>query len=177
MSATLIALSGLPGVGKSTLARALAQRLGALWLRIDSIEQAMAVATGRPVEADQGYRVAHAVAEDNLRLGLTVVADCVNPLSVTRDAWRAVAQRAEVPCLEVWVICSDKAEHRRRVENRPLEVAGLQPPVWDEVSARPMEDWIRPPVVVDTAGADVVDSVEQVMAALCCGAAIRHVRL
>ena len=39
--AMLIALGGLPGVGKSALARSLARRIGAVHLRIDTIEQAM----------------------------------------------------------------------------------------------------------------------------------------
>ena len=43
-------------------------------LRVDSIEQALRNA-GWTVESE-GYRVAFAVAEDNLRLGRTVVADC-----------------------------------------------------------------------------------------------------
>src|SRR5262249_8145820 len=34
--ARLIALAGLPGVGKSSIARHLARRFGAIWLRIDS---------------------------------------------------------------------------------------------------------------------------------------------
>ena len=37
----LIIFSGLPGSGKSTIARALAKRLGAVYLRIDTIEQAI----------------------------------------------------------------------------------------------------------------------------------------
>lgn len=37
----LIIFSGLPGCGKSTIARALAKRLGAVYLRIDTIEQAI----------------------------------------------------------------------------------------------------------------------------------------
>lgn len=163
---TLVVLSGLPGVGKSTLARALAARLRAVWLRIDSVEQAMAEATGRAVEADQGYRVAHAVAADNLRLGLDVVADSVNPLAVTRADWRAVAAAAGVRCLDVWVVCSDPVEHRRRVERRPAEVAGLVLPTWDQVVARRFEDWDRPPLVVDTALADVGRCVDVVAAAL-----------
>jgi predicted kinase len=35
---------------------------------------------------DAGYRVAHVVAEDNLRMGRTVVADGVNPVQISRDA-------------------------------------------------------------------------------------------
>lgn len=162
----LIALSGLPGVGKSTLARLLAARLGAAWLRIDTIEQAIAAALGRPVETDEGYRVAYGVAEDNLRLGLTVLADSVNPLAVTRDAWRAVAERAGVPCLEVLVVCSDLGEHRRRVEGRVSEVPGLVPPTWERVMARTVEPWSRTPLVVDTAGVEPAVCVAQVVAAL-----------
>jgi tRNA uridine 5-carbamoylmethylation protein Kti12 len=37
----LIVLSGLPGVGKTTIARELASSLKAVYLRIDSIEQAL----------------------------------------------------------------------------------------------------------------------------------------
>ena len=66
----LIVLSGLPGTGKTTIARRLASELSAVYLRIDSIEQAI-ISTGRPVEAE-GYLVGYSVAEDNLRLGLTV---------------------------------------------------------------------------------------------------------
>jgi ATPase family protein associated with various cellular activities (AAA) len=84
----LIVLSGLPGTGKTTIARKLAIELVALYLRIDSIEQSIRGA-GRQVEG-VGYSVAHAVAEDNLRLGRIVGADCLNPWPLTRSEWRAL---------------------------------------------------------------------------------------
>jgi len=43
----LVVLSGLPGVGKTTVARDLAVASGAVHLRIDSIEQALRNAAGR----------------------------------------------------------------------------------------------------------------------------------
>ena len=77
----LVALSGLPGVGKTTIARELARVAGAVHLRIDSIEQTLRNA-GLSV-ATEGYLVAYAVAEDNLRTGRVVIADCVNPVPGT----------------------------------------------------------------------------------------------
>jgi predicted kinase len=71
----LIVLSGLPGVGKTTIARELARSLTAVHVRVDSIEQALRQ-SGLVVEAE-GYAVAQAVAADNLRVGQTVIADCV----------------------------------------------------------------------------------------------------
>jgi predicted kinase len=92
----LIVLGGLPSTGKTTIARELARQLGAVHLRSDSIEQALRDygVAGRSMD-DAGYQAAYAIAADNLWIGRTVIADSVNPLPVTRDAWVAVAQRTE----------------------------------------------------------------------------------
>ena len=116
--ALLIIFGGLPGTGKSTLARQFAETLGAVYLRIDTIERAIADSDEAGSIDDKGYRVAYALAEDNLRLGRTVIGDSVNPLQITRDAWRRVAERAAVRAVEIEVICSDPREHRRRIETR-----------------------------------------------------------
>ena len=79
----------------------------------NSIEQALC-SCGVAVDSE-GYVVACAVAEDNLRLGRPVIADPVNPWPLTRDAWRSVASRAGAPVIEIEIICSDTPEHRRRV--------------------------------------------------------------
>lgn len=157
----LIVLAGLPGTGKTTLARALAGRLGAVHLRIDTIEQALKdrFKDGDDM-ADAGYRVAYGLAGDNLRLGLDVVADSVNPIAVTRQAWRAVAEAAGAGLLEVEVVCSDTAEHRRRVETRQADIAGHRLPTWREVTERDYESWDRPPLRIDTAATAVEELVE-----------------
>src|SRR5215472_7650985 len=91
----LIVLSGLPGTGKSTIARTIAGASGATYVRIDTIEQALRSSGAVSGEmGPHGYVVAYAVAEDNLRLGRDVIADSVNPIAVTREAWRQVASRA-----------------------------------------------------------------------------------
>jgi predicted kinase len=159
----LVILSGLPGVGKTTIARQLARAMGAVHLRIDSIEQALRNA-GRQVEGE-GYAVAYAVAEDNLRFGLTVIADCVNPWPLTRSEWRSVADRTGVPAIEVEIICSDTDEHRRRVESRRADLADHRVPTWAEVLERDYRAWTGQRLVIDTAERDVEDCVHQILLA------------
>ena len=153
----LYIFSGLPGTGKSSLATYLVREQQAVYLRIDTIEQALR-AGGVPITGPEGYLVAYHIAADNLRLGMRVVADSVNPLHITRIAWRNVAKDVGVPFVEIEVICSDESEHRLRVETRATDVAGLTLPTWDEVIRREYEPWDVAHVVIDTAGQTVEDS-------------------
>jgi predicted kinase len=150
--ALLVVFGGLPGAGKTTLARGLAQQLGATYIRIDTVEQALrdsgALAGGVD---DAGYRIAYALAADNLRLGISVVADSVNPLKITRDAWGAVAADTGAQVIEIEVVCSDLVAHRRRVEFRQSDIPGLSLPSWQDVLDREYESWDRPHIVVETA--------------------------
>jgi predicted kinase len=156
----LILFGGLPGTGKTTLARAFAQERLATYLRIDTIEQALRSSDILAV-GPAGYIVAYALAEANLRLGRIVVADAVNPLAITRDAWRKVAAAANSAIFEIEVVCSDTDEHRRRVETRTIDVAGLTPPTWQQVVDRQYEPWDRPRLVVDTANRTPADTLEE----------------
>jgi predicted kinase len=163
----LIVFAGLPGSGKSSIARALALELGAIWLRIDSIEQAIRESGAVPGSLDDaGYRAAYAVAEDNLRLGRTVIGDCVNPWMLTRNAWRDAGLRAGARVVEIETVCSDAEEHRRRVEMRAKEAPGLMLPDWQAVMARDYHAWDRDHVTIDTAGRSITTCVELVRRAL-----------
>ena len=90
----LLIFGGLPGTGKTTIARKVAQKLSAAYIRIDSLELALVrswLAKSQWDLGPAGYITGYALAADNLRLGLSVVADSVNPLRITRDAWRDIA--------------------------------------------------------------------------------------
>ncbi len=149
---TLTVVGGLPGTGKSTIAHLVAERQAMLFLRVDRIEHAIVAwsSLSHPV-GPVGYAVAHAVALEQLQLGLDVLVECVNPTAVTRDAWVGTASAAGAALLEVEVTCSDQHEHQRRLATRGTDVEGLVKPTWSAVAAREYEPWSRPRLLVDTA--------------------------
>ncbi|MFM0158679.1 AAA family ATPase [Paraburkholderia sediminicola] len=160
----LIAFGGLPGTGKTTVAQTLARRLAAVYLRIDTLEQAFIVSGSSQADIGSvGYLAAYAVAGDNLRLGLTVVADSVNSVHITRRAWRKVASDAGVPIFEIELVCSDGTTHRQRVEGRKADIPGFQLPTWKSVLERRYEPWESVHLVVDTAKVSVEQAVEAIM--------------
>jgi predicted kinase len=130
----LIEFGGLPGTGKSTLAGWLAAETGAVWLRVDEIENAM---RRNGLNADQtgvtAYSVAHDVAASHLRRGLTVIADAVNPVVEARLGWAGLAESAGCAHVVIETTCPDPAEHRDRVESRVSDLPGWVYPTWDEV--------------------------------------------
>jgi predicted kinase len=163
----LISFSGLPGVGKTTVARSLAQEIGAAYIRVDSIEAALKNSSLQihPAE-DAGYLAAVAVAKDNLVHGLDVVADTVNPIELTRRLWADATSACHARLLNVEIVCSDQAEHRRRVETRRSDIAGLDLPDWKRVQSRGYDAWTGSPVVLDTSKLSVNDCVKRILHAL-----------
>jgi predicted kinase len=165
--ARLVVLAGLPASGKSSIARELAKRSGAVWLRVDSMDQAIWASGTAPLDLrDWTYRAAQAVAADNLSLGRDVIADCVNDWQEARDGWNASARRsgAEIAWLEI--VCSDPIEHRRRVETRRGDVEGLKLPDWEAVAAREYHPWRQDRLTVDTAHKTLESCVEAALIAL-----------
>lgn len=162
-SSGLIVLAGLPGTGKSAVAAPLANRLRAAYLRIDTIEQSL-VNSGElsaPPYA-VGYLTGYALAADQLRVGLSIVAECVNPLKATRDAWRRVAVEHDCSIIEVELVCSDQDEHRRRVEVRSSDIPGLVLPTWQQVLERHYEPWDRDHLVIDTSITSIDHAVQRI---------------
>jgi predicted kinase len=161
----LYIFSGLPGAGKSTLSAALAQRVSAVYLRIDTIEQGLSDCGFADV-GPAGYVAAYGLALDNLRLGRSVVADSVNPLEVTRKAWRNVAAEANVQFVEIEIFCSSRDEHRTRIESRKAERPGVHSLTWAEVCKREYEQWTTERIALDTAGESPAESTARLFRAV-----------
>jgi predicted kinase len=90
------------------------------------------------------------VARDNLKLRHVVIADCVNDVNITRDAWRDLALGIKVTVLEVEVLCSDVTEQRRRIEQRVPDIPNFRPPTWQTICNRRSEPWPREHIVIET---------------------------
>lgn len=156
----LIIFGGLPGVGKTTIAKALVKSLKAAYLRVDTVEQVLK--REAQLDGPEGYMVCWAQASENLKLGVTVVADSVNAIKVTREAWQNVAIDALVPFLEVELICSNLIEHQKRIETRDADIIGHQLPKWQNVQEREYEPW-KAHLMFDTSKQTVDEIVKKIL--------------
>lgn len=154
----LFIFSGLPGTGKSSIAKEIAKYYKSIYLRIDTIEHGIKELCNISVQGE-GYRLSYRIAADNLLIGNTVVADCCNPWLLTRTEWEEVAIRNNCDYVNIEIICSDKEEHKKRVEERKNDISGFVIPEWDDVLKRDYQEWEKPVIQIDTARKRKEDSI------------------
>lgn len=165
LSPVLYIFSGLPASGKTTLGKMLARHLNAAYLRIDTVEQGLRDLCNFKVEGE-GYRLSYRIAKDNLELGTSVVADSCNTIALTRKEWEETALAANARFVNIEISCSDKHEHRTRVESRANSIQNLKLPTWDKVENRHYEQWQGNILRIDTVGQTPTESFEILLSAL-----------
>jgi predicted kinase len=149
----LVAVSGLPGVGKSELARLIARELSIPIIELDRIEGPL---LQRGISGDSigwaGYEILTALAEDNLEIGQSVVLDSVCWTRAIRERWATLAATYHARYRPIEIVCSNAAQHRRRVESRDRSSRGLHNIDWLRVEhARSLyEAWDRSRLVLDS---------------------------
>lgn len=163
---TLYIFSGLPGTGKSTLAKRLAAELSAAYFRVDTLEQGLRDVCKLEKIEGEGYRLSHLLAQENLKVGNHVVADSVNPWELTRKDWNEVASSVGASFVNIEIWCSNVDEHKKRVESRNTEIPNLKLPTWEQVLKRDYRAWNMPRIQIDTAGKSPEQSFQELLQAV-----------
>ena len=158
----LYIFSGLPATGKSTLAKIISKKLKVFYIRIDTIEQGIRDLCNFNVQGE-GYKLAYKIAEDNLKIGNSVISDQCNPIKITRNEWNEVAIKNDCKYINIEIICSNKEEHKNRIENRKTEIKNLRLPTWEEIMERKYELWDEEHIIVDTANKTIKECTEELM--------------
>lgn len=167
----LIVMSGLPGSGKSAIAEQLAQRLKLPVFSVDPIESAI-VQAGIERSFETGlaaYLVAEALADEQLKLGNSVIIDAVNAEEEGKDVWRGLASKHGLALTVLLVIVSDRALHKQRLESRVRGLHGFSEVTWDMVEAREQvfTAWEEPTLTLDSSrelGANVEAALPHIRA-------------
>jgi predicted kinase len=134
----LIVFSGLPGIGKSTLAEAVGKALGISVFAKDWLEAAL-LRSGLKATSEErslgfaGYELLTILAERQLMLAQSVILDSVAASQTIRRTWRQLSEQYEAQYRVIECVCSDEALHRSRLKGRRREIPGWHELEWSEV--------------------------------------------
>lgn len=134
----LIITSGLPGSGKSTVAEGVAKKLKLPIFSVDPIESSIIKAgIGKSFKTGlAAYLVAETLADEQLKLGNSVIIDAVNAEEEGRDVWRGLAKKHGLSLIIIDVFVSDQALHKKRLEARVRNLHGFSEITWERVLER-----------------------------------------
>ena len=170
MTGRLVVVSGLPGVGKTSVAAILASRAAAIHLSIDAVEEAI-LACGLPSGWNIGvaaYEATRAMAELNLRLDGRVVVDAVNDSEGARDTWRRAGAATGASVEFIHLVIADTREHEQRLLGRDRGFTQVAEPTWADVQRRSAgyAAWADRVLEVDTSARTADDVAEELAARL-----------
>jgi predicted kinase len=139
---TLIIVAGMPGSGKTTLARMVAETLRIALLSKDRVQRVLRDRGLTDPASGEGYYVILDLADEQLSLGVSVILDATFPLDHFRSVASDMAARHDARFCAVYCYCSDEALWRSRMQRRVEYVPGWKPVGWEDVER--MRDYYQP---------------------------------
>jgi predicted kinase len=134
----LILFSGLPGVGKSTLAEAVGKHFGIPvfakdWLEASLLQSGLKSTIKEKTLGYAGYELLTVLAKRQLILGQSVILDSVAATKTIRSEWQKLAKRYQAEWRVIECVCSDESIHRARLKVRKRRIPGWHELEWSEV--------------------------------------------
>jgi predicted kinase len=152
---SLIVFSGIPGSGKSTLADATGAALGIPVFAVDWLLGSLTPFGGYHLDDSwgMGTELLTTLALRQLQLGQSAILDYPAEEPAVRDRWRSLAARAGSDLRVIVCVCSDEAEHKRRLAGRQRGIPGWHDPGdWANAQRRlaAFPPWTGEVLTVDT---------------------------
>lgn len=133
MQPTLILFSGMPGSGKTTLARMVARQLNLPVFSKDRVQRVLRDHHLAAENTGDGYYIILDQADEQLSLGVSVILDATFPLDHFRMVASEIAGRYSARFCAIYCTCSDDAVWRSRMESRVHYIPGWKPVGWEDV--------------------------------------------
>ncbi|MBI3165323.1 MAG: ATP-binding protein [Chloroflexi bacterium] len=152
-----ILLSGLPGTGKSAIAEAIGFKLkipvfAKDWLEANLVTSALISSNRDPMLGVAGYNLLTLLARRQMKMGQSVILDCVASTESIRNTWKEIARQFDAKWRVIECICSDEELHKERLRERKRNIPGWYELEWADVERIKsyFAPWNEPRLILDS---------------------------